>query len=442
MKVFTTVFKNGKKEKTINEYKLVREEKGVENSVVDLFPEIEYQRWIGFGGAITDAAGYVYTKLSDEDKKKVIDLYYGKDGNRYNMVRSHIDSCDFSVDMYCAMNDPEDRDMKSFTLERDEKYILPLMKAAQDKVGDGFDIMLTPWSPPAFMKTNNSRIHGGKLMPEYHQFWADYFCRYIKEYEKRGFKVNRITIQNEPQASQTWDSCIFSPEEEKAFMKDYLYPTFVKNGLGHVKINIWDHNKERMVEWGQIIIDEETDKMVDGIAFHWYSGDHFESIDICRELFPNKELIFTESCIEYSRFDTDDLRNARMYAHDIIGDINGGMTAFIDWNILLDKQGGPNHVGNFCDAPIMVDTETGEYVTKLSFDYIGHFSKYIEKDARRIGFSKPNKDIEMTAFKNPDGSIVAVVLNPTDKEMPIHLRINGDIVSFVVPGDAIATAII
>ncbi|NLP34880.1 MAG: glucosylceramidase [Clostridiales bacterium] len=441
MKLITTCYVNRKKEVIVKEYEAFPEGGG-ENQVVNLYPHIEYQKILGFGGALTEAAGYVFSKLGNENKKKVLELYFGEDGNRYNMVRSHIDSCDFSVGMYAAMDDPEDTKLESFSLARDDKYILPLLKAAQDTRGEALDIMLSPWSPPAFMKTNGDRKHGGKLKPEYRELWAEYICRYIKEYEKRGFKVNRLTVQNEPLAVQTWDSCIYTGEEEKVFIRDFLYPALVAHGLTNVKINIWDHNKERIVERAGETIDEDTDKMIDGIAFHWYTGDHFEALPIAHELYPDKELIFTEGCVEYSRFDADQLHNAQMYAHDMIGNLNGGMTGFLDWNLLLDEKGGPNHVNNLCDAPIMADTTKDQLDVKLSFDYIGHFSKYIHRGARRIAFTKYTKDLEMTAFKNQDGSIALVLLNTTDKDMPVNIRINGKVFKIEIQKNAIATALL
>ncbi len=440
MKIITTSYENRLREVAVTETELQVGMGGMQ--CVNIYPEIEYQTFLGFGGAITEAAGYAFHALGEENRNKVLELYFGEEGNNYRMVRSHMDSCDFSLGIYEAMSDPEDKEMNSFTLERDEKYILPFLKAANEKSGDTLDIMLSPWSPPAFMKTNNDRKHGGKLKAEYHEFWAEYICRYIKEYEKKGFKVSRITVQNEPEAVQSWDSCIYHDDEEKVFLRDYLYPAFVKNNLTHVKINIWDHNKERLYQRSKAIIDKDTDKMVDGMAFHWYSGDHFESISITHEAFPDKQLIFSEGCVEYSRFDADQLKNAQMYAHDIMGNLNAGMTGSIDWNILLDEKGGPNHVGNYCDAPIMVDTTKDSFEIKLSFDYIGHFSRYIRRGAKRIAFSKYTTELEMTAFKNTDNSIVLVMLNRQKQDIPVTFDLDGKVFSHVVAGNTIVTAVI
>ncbi len=442
MKLITTCYKDSKKDIIVKEYEAIIDSKGVENNVVNLYPEVEYQTILGFGGAVTEAAGYAFSKLTKENQAKALELYFGEEGNCYHLMRTHIDSCDFSLGTYAAMNDPEDTELKSFTLARDEEYILPLLRLATEKAGKAFDLMLSPWSPPAFMKTNGDRTHGGKLKDEYRQAWAEYICRYIREYEKKGFSVNRLTIQNEPAAVQTWDSCVYTAEEEKAFVRDYLYPTLISQGLGHIKLNIWDHNKERMYERARTILDDQTISMIDGVAFHWYSGDHFEAITLTHEAFPDKELIFTEGCVEYSRFTADQLKNAQMYAHDIMGNLNGGMTGFIDWNIFLDEKGGPNHVGNYCDVPIMVNTQTGELDVKLSFDYIGHFSKYIKPGAKRIGLSKYTSDLEVTAFKNPEGTLVLVALNRTQNKLPVVIRMNGTLIEFQLEESAIATALI
>lgn len=440
MKIIKTTYDHRKKETTIKELELRPGKGGMQ--CVNIHPELEYQTFIGFGGAATEAAGYAYSKLDEANRDKIVELYFGEQGIGYTMVRSHIDSCDFSLGMYTAMEDPEDREMKSFSLKRDEEYILPLLTAAQNKSSEKLDLMLSPWSPPAFMKTNGDRKHGGKLKEEYRDFWAEYICRYIQEYEKRGFTVSRLTIQNEPEAVQTWDSCIYSEEEEKVFLRDHLYPALLAKGLSHIKINIWDHNKERMYQRAKLIIDENTNPMVDGVAFHWYAGDHFEAVSLTHQVFPEKELIFTEGCVEYSRFDADQLKNAQMYAHDIMGNLNAGMTASIDWNLILDEKGGPNHVNNYCDAPIMVDTASGSFEVKLSFDYIGHFSKYIKKGAKRIGFSKYTTDLEMTAFKNTDGSIVLVMLNRTTHDIPVTVDIDSQLFSELITANSIVTAVI
>jgi glucosylceramidase len=438
----TTTYKEGIKN-TFESSKEFSIDRGVEMKVVNLYPEMEYQTFDGFGGAVTEAAGYTFSLMSKANQKKILDAYYGRNGNRYNLVRTHIDSCDFSVSQYAAMNDPSDTEFNSFSLERDEKYIIPLLKEVQQTAEKGISVMLSPWSPPAFMKTNGQRTEGGSLKPEYRQFWAEYICYYIQQYRNRGFLVDMITIQNEPNATQTWDSCLYTGEQEKEFLRDFLYPALVKSGLEDVEVCVWDHNKERMFERACEILDGETDKMVKGVAFHWYTGEHFDAIKLVRERFPDKKLIFTEGCVEYSRFgEAGQLENAQMYAYDIIGNINAGMNAFIDWNLLLNKEGGPNHVSNFCDAPLMCDTENDIVQEKLSYTYIGHFSRYIEPGAKRIASTKYTDKIDVVSLKNQNGSIVIILLNRSHEEVPVALRLGGLVTEFSVPASSIVTGVI
>ena len=341
--------------------------KEVENQVVNLYPQVTYQTFEGFGGAITDAAGYVYFLMTEEQKRQVIATYFSPENMQYNLVRVHMDSCDFSTGMYEAMSDPTDRELKFFSFERTEKYILPMLDDAQKAAGRPLKLMLSPWSPPAFMKINGSRVGGGSLKPEYRDFWADYICRYIEEFRKRGYQVQRVSLQNEPNAAQTWDSCIYTAEDETVFLRDHLYPALVRHGLGDIEVFIWDHNKERLYERVRDIMDEMTKDMVTSAAFHWYIGDHFDTLDLVRQQYPELELITSESCIEYRFYGAEDeLGNCARLAHELMGNLNHGMNAFYDWNILLDEQGDPNHVGNWCYAAFMYDRKWRPHETQTT----------------------------------------------------------------------------
>lgn len=442
LKLITTTIE-GDQQKTSESSVEFQQDNGVEFQVVNLYPQMEYQTFDGFGGSITDSAGYIYSLMSEESKKELIDAYFGPNGNRYRLVRSHIDSCDFSVDQYQALNDPEDNEFKTFNLERNDQYILPLLTKAQEASDAPLEIMMSPWSPPTFMKTNGQRVFGGKLKPEFHEFWAEYICHYIKAYRAKGFPIKMLSIQNEPNARQTWDSCQYTGEDEKVFLRDYLHPAIVKNGLEDIEVYIWDHNKERIFERACEIMDETTEHMVKGVAFHWYTGDHFDAVNLVREKFPDKKLILSEGCVEFSRFDENaQLLFAQMYAHDIIGNINAGMNSFIDWNIVLDLVGGPNHVGNFCHSPIMYDEKNDKVVKNLSHTYIGHFSRYIEPGAKRIASTKYTDQLEVVALRNPDGAIVTVLLNRSNEDQPVHLRMDGQVTKFTVPANSIMTGLL
>lgn len=416
---------------------------GEENQLVNLYPIMKYQTFEGFGGALTESAGYIFNQMRKDQQDEMLKQYFGADSMKYRMVRIPIDSCDFSLDHYEAVKDAEDKEFAGFQLERVEKNIFPLLIDAQAVYGDDLDIMLTPWSPPAYMKTNGDRNHGGKLKEEYKKIWADYICRYIMEYRSRGYKVKRMSLQNEPKAVQTWDSCIYTALEEKEFLRDYMWPSLLENGLEDMEVFIWDHNKERAFERACTIIDETTNHMVAGVAFHWYSGDHFEALKMIHEKFPDKKLILSEACIEYCKFASDDfLKNAQKYAHDMIGNLNNGMTGFYDWNIVLDEGGGPNHVKNFCDAPFLYNTKNKELLKRNTAQYLWHFSHFIEKDAVRIGSTSYSDAVETTAFLNQNGQIAVVLLNRTEEELTVNIRMNDNMAVLSLAPNSITTAVV
>ncbi|MGN0156088.1 MAG: glycoside hydrolase family 30 beta sandwich domain-containing protein [Lachnospiraceae bacterium] len=416
---------------------------GEENELVNLYPQMRYQTFEGFGGALTESAGYIYNQMSKEQQQEMLHQYFNKDEMKYRMVRIPIDSCDFSLGHYEAVENETDREFAGFNLKRVEENIFPLLNDAQAIYGDDLEIMLTPWSPPAYMKTNGDRNHGGTLKEEYKKVWADYICNYIRQYRSLGYRVKRISLQNEPKAVQTWDSCVFTAQEEKEFLRDYLWQSLQEYGLEDVEIFIWDHNKERAFERACAIIDETTDPMITGIAFHWYSGDHFEALRMIHEKFPDKKLILSEACIEYSKFAQDDyLKNAQKYAHDMIGNMNNGMNAFYDWNVLLNEEGGPNHVGNYCDAPFLFDVKEKKLQKRNTAAYIWHFSHFIQGGAVRIGVSAYRSDLECTAFINPDDTVVLVLLNRTACAIPTNIRLGDKMAKIIVEPDSIATAVL
>ena len=442
LELFTT-YGTGTWQEQFHQVVAFQKDQGLENQVVNLYPDVKFETIEGFGGAITDAAAYVYSLMNEEQKRQLMTTYFSPEKMNYGIVRIHMDSCDFSTEMYEAMSDAEDIEMKSFSFARTEKYILPMLEDAQKTAGRPLKLMLSPWSPPAFMKTNGQRTYGGSLKPEYRAMWANYICRYIVEFEKRGYQVQRMSLQNEPKAVQTWDSCIYTAKEEKEFLRDFMYPALKAHGLEHVEIFIWDHNKERVYERICEIVDDSTRDMVAGIAFHWYSGDHFEALELVRNKFCDKKMIISESCIEYSKFEEADvISGALRLSHEIIGDLNHGMTAFYDWNLLLDEHGGPNHVGNFCHAPFLYDTVQKKLMPQLLQQHFEHFSHYIDSDARRIGYSKYTEEIDVTAYENPDGKIILILLNKSKEILPVNIRMQGKVAEMLLYPESITTGII
>lgn len=437
----TTVFE-GRNKQSLNNTIEFKDDNARETELVNIYPDVQYQTIRGFGGAITESAGYIYSLMNEQQKRTMLNEYFGSGKMNYRFVRIPLDSCDFSLSHYEADSDENDEELKSFSIERTKQYILPMLRDAEEVYGEKLEIMLSPWSPPAYMKTNGQRNFGGKLREEYKNRWAEYICRYIKEFRAMGLNVSMLSLQNEPNAVQLWDSCVYTAEEEKCFLRDYAWPALKRNGIDDIKLYIWDHNKERAFERALEIIDEETDKMIAGLAFHWYSGDHFESLAMVRERFCGKELLLSEACIEYRSFNPgENLLNAQKYAHDMIGNFNAGMNTFIDWNLLLDSKGGPNHADNYCDAPFMFNVESGQLAEQELRAYIWHFSHFILPGSKRIGFSRYTDKFDFAAFKT-DNEIVFIVLNRNKQTIPAYIRMGNRCAPVVLPGESISTGVI
>lgn len=407
-------------------------------------PKKTFQTIEGIGGALTDASAETFYKLPAEKQAEIIKAYFNPiEGIGYSLGRTNINSCDFSSDTYTYTSEG-DAELKSFNIEHDLKFKIPLIKAAIKESGDKLKLFASPWSPPAWMKSNNNMLQGGILLPEFYQSWANYYVRFVEEYGKVGIPVWGLSVQNEPAAVQTWESCIYTAEDERDFVKNYMGPTLQKAGLSDLKLIIWDHNRGLMYQRAKVVLeDPEASKYVWGTGFHWYTGDHFDNVRLVSEAFPDKKLIFTEGCTY--PFNYDSLKNynfGEVYGKSVLMDINNGACAWTDWNILLDETGGPNHVQNFCNAPIIGNTKTGEVVYMESYFYMGHFSKFFRPGAKRITCSSNSDDLLSTAVINPDGTIAVVVLNLGEKDINFKLWVEGKAVTTKSLSHSIITLIV
>ena len=395
-------------------------------------PEIKFQSFLGIGGAITDATAETFAKLSRETQKEFLTAYYDRNkGIGYSLARTSINSTDFSSDSYTYVKD-NDAALKTFNVAHDEKYRIPLIKQAIAAAGNNLPLFVSPWSPPAWMKTNNSMLKGGKLKAEFRQAWANYYVKFIKTYEKMGMPIWGLTVQNEPMATQTWESCLYTAEEERDFVKKYLGPTLHNNGLGDKKLIAWDHNRDQVFQRSSVILsDPEAAKYIWGIGFHWYetwtgSKEQFENVKMVQDAFPKTNLLLTEASIE--KYNVDSLQSwslGERYGNNIINDLNSGAKGWTDWNMLLDEHGGPNHVGNFCFAPIHADSKTGKLIYTNSYYYLGQLSKFILPGAARVATSSNRDKLISTSFVNPDGALVVVVMNKSSDKLTFNLWIHG-----------------
>lgn len=412
-------------------------------------PANTFQEFLGIGGALTDASAETFAKLPAAKQQELLRAYFDpQQGIGYTLARTNIHSCDFSSGSYTYVAE-NDSSLASFSVKHDEQYRIPFIRQAIAAAGGSLTLFASPWSPPAWMKDNNNMLFGGKLKPEHRQTWANYYAKFIKAYEAEGIPVWGLTIQNEPMARQIWESCIFTAEEERDFLRDYLGPTLQKEGLGSKKIIAWDHNRDLVYQRASTLLnDPKAAKYAWGIGYHWYEtwtgGDpQFENLHRVQEAFPDKHLLFTEGCNgPFNRNQLGDWKWGEIYGRNMINDFNNGTVGWTDWNVLLDEMGGPNHVQNFCFAPVHADTKTGELIYMNAYYYIGHLSKFVRPGAWRVTASSSRSELLTTAFLNKDGKLAVIVMNQSDKRLPYRLWIGGEAAELTSLPHSIVTVVL
>ncbi|OGO09242.1 MAG: glucosylceramidase [Chloroflexi bacterium RBG_13_60_9] len=400
-----------------------------------------FQTIEGFGGAFTEAAADTFYALSPEIRKEILKAYFDPAaGNGYTLCRTHIGSCDFSLGNYAYTEVPGDVELAHFSIDHDRRLLIPMIREASRAAGQTLKILASPWSPPAWMKTNGQMNRGGKLKPEYREAWARYYVRFAQEYAREGLPIWGLTVQNEPAAVQTWDSCIYSAEEERDFVRDYLGPALETAGFGgRIKLLVWDHNRDLLFERARVIYDDpQAARHVWGAAFHWYVGDHFRNVLLTHDAYPEKQLLFSEGCVE-GKSPADEWEIGERYGRSMLEDLNHWTAGWVDWNLLLDGRGGPNHKGNYCIAPLMADIGKGTLHYHNSYHYIGHISRFVRPGARRIISASTLDELESTAFINPDNRIAVVVMNRSEKAISFSLKYDGQAAPAKSPPRSITT---
>ena len=400
-----------------------------------------FQTIEGFGGCFTEAAADTFYKLPAQVRAEILKAYFDlSTGNGYTLCRTHINSCDFSLGNYAYAETPGDVELKHFSIDHDRRQLIPMIKEAARVAGQPLNLIASPWSPPAWMKTNGQMNQGGKLKPEYRAAWANYYVRYVQEYQKEGLPIWGLSVQNEPAAVQTWDSCIYTAEEERDFVRDHLGPTLEQAGLsGSIKLLIWDHNRDLLYERARVVYDDpQAARYVWGAAFHWYVGDNFENVQLTHAAYPDKHLLFTEGCVEGGPH-LGEWEVGERYGHSVLQDLSHWTAGWVDWNLLLDTRGGPNHKGNFCSAPLMADVDKGTLHYQNSYYYLGQVTRFVRPGAQRLLSAATLDQLETVAFLNPDGQIAVVVMNRTEKPVAFALKYNGQAALAESPAHSINT---
>ena len=439
--------------------------------IVDL--NREKQTITGFGGAFTEASASLLNQLGEENRTKILNAYFAKDGANYSLTRTHMNSCDFSLENYSYTPVEGDTNLDHFSVQEDKDDLIPMIKEAMQISEDGFKLFASPWTAAPWMKDNNSWV-GGKLLPKYYDTWALFFSKYVDAYRAEGIDIWGFTVENEPHGNgNNWESMLFSPEEMTDFVVNHLSPKLHADGKGELVILGYDQNREGIKEWVDVMFkDQQTAQHYDGTAIHWYEStyDYFpEMLQYAHEKAPNKYLIQTEACVDdevpvwkddawyWTKEATDwgykwreeekkylhpKYAPVNRYARDIIGCLNNWVDGWVDWNMVLDRQGGPNWKKNWCIAPVIVDPDKDEvYFTPLYY-VLSHFSKFIRPGAKVVAVENNDKALMVTAAKNPDQSIAVVVFNQGMEEKNYSLNLESFQKNIVIGAQSLQTIII
>ncbi len=442
-------------------------------SVIEIFPDQTFQTIQGFGGSFTESSAYLLNKISPENRKRIIEAYFGESGARYSLTRTHMNSCDFSLSHYSYAPIEGDKNLEHFSIDHDTADLIPMIKEAMAVSKYGFKILSSPWTAPPWMKDNRSWT-GGKLLPEYYDTWALFFSKYTEAYHARGIEIWGFTVENEPLGNDNnWESMHFTAKEMTHFVNNYLGPKLELDGHDVVILGYDQNRGDELIKWADVMYhNKKSSKYFDGTAIHWYASTYEvfpESLQYLHHKAPQKHIIQSEACLDgiVPKWKDDQWywsKEARdwgwtwaspenkylhpeyvpvfRYARDIIGCLNNWVEGWIDWNMVLDKQGGPNWFKNWCGAAVLVDPDNDElYFTPLYY-VMAHFSKYIRPEAKRIGFVNSDIDLLVTAAQNPDGSIVLLVLNQNSSEKSFELRHDGKSASLSISAKALQTIVI
>ncbi|CAL4071152.1 unnamed protein product [Meganyctiphanes norvegica] len=417
--------------------------------------DYHYQTMMGFGGAFTDSAGLNIVALSNATQEKLMSSYFSPSGIEYTLCRTPMAGSDFSVRPYSYDDIEGDVALVNFALaEEDWLYKLPLIQWANSLSQREVKLFGSPWSPPAWMKTNGKFNESGELLPEMYQPWAEYFVKFVEAYESNGAPIWGLTTQNEPLSgfddNWGWNTCGWTAEDMRDWIKTNLGPTLEAAGLRRLKLMVDDFNRDTLPWYpAKMLEDPEAYQYIDGTAVHWYS-DRWVGPAVLSELqglFPEKFILYTEACEGWDVGGAESVQlgswsRAENYMMNIIDDVNHYSTGWVDWNMALDMTGGPNWANNLVDAPIIINAEEDEFYKQPTFYAMGHFSKFVVPGMKRIDIHSPDEQIWASAFVDPDMlKYVYVFVNLKDEITDVSIELQGHYINMNIPARSFHTVI-
>ncbi len=386
----------------------------------------------GFGVALTGSSCYELNLMDKPERTRLLSEIYGQDGLDLSVGRVSMGSSDYSPELYSYNEAPNDMEMKNFSLDRDEKYVIPMIKEVIAQKPE-IKLLASPWSPPSWMKTGGSMC-GGHMRERYIDAYTLYFLKFIKEYEKLGIKIHSVTTQNEPETSQFGKSvaCVWNPDDEARFVIT-LRKLLDKNGLD---TEIWLHDHD-LAYWPKLVwMFEEYPELLKAsgaVAMHYYTGS-MEMVENITSKFSDVKIHFTEGGPRlYDNYAVDWCKWGTILAKTL----NLGLKSFCGWNLLLDETGGPNIGPFYCGGLVTRNAQTGELSYSGQYHALAHFSKFIKRGAKvyktsvtdcgeeMFQFSDVQKKVECCLAENQDGSFVLVVVNPNQNKAQFQYEHDG-----------------
>ena len=403
----------------------------VEAPVVVVEPAVAYQSILGLGSSWEHATCENLFKLPEDARNEVIrKVVHPEDGIAMNLMRICIGSSDFIGEeyyTYCDLPEGEtDEALEKFSIEKDRAYLIPVLKKSLEYNPDLL-FFASPWSPPAWMKTNGA-LGGGKLKPQYYGVWARYLLKYVQAYEAEGIPIHAITVQNEPNMiHMDYPTTLWSGEMQRDFIRDHLGPLFREHGIKTL-IWCWDHNWNNLDFPRAVLGDPQAAQYVDGTGFHLYEGS-VEAQSQIKEEFPDKHVYFTEGSV----FRTNG-------AVKLIAILRNWARSYNAWVTMLDEHRkpnrGPHHASATCIE--LKDDLSVEY--RYDYYMYGQFMKFIKRGAVRLETAHlGNRSFAAVAFRNPDGAIVLVVANAGREDRSFVVQCLGRMFQTELPGNAVAT---
>lgn len=373
-----------------------------------LNPGAKFQQILGFGGAFTDATCYMFNQLAPSAREQLFHELFHPSEMGLSTGRICVGSSDYSTKVYSYDDGEVDPDLTRFSIDHDREYILPMLRQARQMNPDLF-LFSTPWSPPGWMKFNNSML-GGSMRDHYFPVYAKYYLKFLQAYAAEGVPVQALTSQNEVDTDQDgrMPACLWGQEYEIKFVRDHLGPLLESSGQP-TKVWILDHNYNL---WGRVLDSLQDDKLrkyVNGVAWHGYVGTP-DMMSKVHEVYPEAEMHWTEGGPDYT--DPGYLNDWCKWGGIFSDVLNNWCRSITAWNLALDEQGRPN-VGPFpCGGVVTINSQTKQITRCGQYWAFAHYSRMIRRGARRFDCQSSAADLRHVALENPDGQQVLVVTNP------------------------------